>query len=212
MKTTVRIEGLKELDDTLEALIEATSSRTAKAVIRKALIDAGEPMAERARQLVPARSGKLRASIGISAKLKNNAGAAAFAAARRGGADLAGAVQAKRTAQTAAKAGGSTVEVYVGPSGKPARMAHLVEFGTKPHKIRARSGAGMLAIWGGNPAAVVARTASVNHPGSRPQPYMRPAFEGTAQAVLGNIGEAMRRRLAEASARAARRKAKLTKG
>lgn len=209
MKTTLRLEGLKELDGALEALIASTSARTAKTALRKALIDAGEPMAARARQLVPARTGKLRASIAISARLKNSAGKAAYAAAMRSGASSSDAVSAMRAAQRAAKGEAASVEVYVGPSGRPASRAHWVEFGTKPHVIRPKSsGDGLLSIWAGQPGAIVARVAEVNHPGQKPRAFMRPAFDTTAGQVLGAIAGAMRTRLAEAAARAAKRSAR----
>ena len=208
MKTTVRLEGLKELDGALEALIASTSARTAKTALKKALIDAGEPMAARARQLVPARTGRLRASIVISASLKNSAGKAAYAAAKRSGASSSDAVSAMRAAQRAAKGEAARVEGYVGPSGRPASRAHWVEFGTKPHVIRPKSGGGLLSIWSGRPGAIVARVAEVNHPGQKPRAFMRPAFDTTAAEVLGRVAGAMSIRLAEAAARAARRSAK----
>ena len=93
-------------------------------------------------------------------------------------------------------------------SGRPASRAHWVEFGTKPHVIRPKSGGGLLSIWAGRPGAIVARVAEVNHPGQKPRAFMRPAFETTAAQVLGAIAGAMRIRLAEAAARAARRSAK----
>lgn len=207
MIATVRLEGLKELEGALEALIASTSARTAKSALKKALIDAGEPMAARARQLVPARTGRLRASIAISARLKNNAGKAAYAAAMRSGASSGDAVSAMRSAQRAAKGEAASVEVYVGPSGRPASRAHWVEFGTKPHIIRAKTG-GLLSIWAGRPGAIVARVGEVHHPGQKPRAFMRPAFDTTAAQVLGAIAGAMRIRLAEAAARAAKRSAR----
>lgn len=209
MKTTLRLEGLKELDGALEALIAATSSRTAKTALRKALIDAGEPMAARARQLAPARSGKLRASIAISATLKNPAGKAAYAAAKRAGASSVGALSALRDAQRAAKGEAATVEVYVGMINWWASKGHWIEFGTKPHVIRPKKSKGgkFLSIWTGSPASITARVAEVQHPGQPPRPFLRPAFNQTAPIVLASLADKVRVRLAEAAARSAKRKA-----
>lgn len=130
MKTTLKVYGLKELDAAIAELIDSTSSATAKNAIRRGLIEAAEPMAERARQLVPVRSGALRDSITVSARLKNSVGKAAFAQAKRAGLSDTEAVAATRRAQREARGEAPSVEVYVGPSGAPASRAHLTEFGT----------------------------------------------------------------------------------
>lgn len=66
-----------------------------------------------------------------------------------------------------------------------ARHAHLVEFGTKPHIIEAKPGK-TLAIG----------VSRVNHPGSKPQPFMRPALDLTQSAAITAVGEYIRTRLA----------------
>lgn len=63
-----------------------------------------------------------------------------------------------------------------------------VEYGTDPHIIRAHGG-GVLAFPG---AGGMVFTKEVHHPGTRPQPYMGPAFERRAPGfldALGDIGE-----------------------
>lgn len=69
MKTTVRIDGLRELDAALGEL----PSATAKAVLRRVGIKALEPMAEAARQLAPddpaTQGNDLKASITVGTKL-----------------------------------------------------------------------------------------------------------------------------------------------
>jgi len=62
--------------------------------------------------------------------------------------------------------------------------AHLVEFGTRPHVIQPRRRGGALRING-------AEVRSADHPGTRPQPFMRPA----ADASLGRAIEAVTRRI-----------------
>lgn len=64
-KTTVKIEGLKELDRALGQLPRAT----AKAALRQVLRDAAEPMARQARQSAPRDEYHLYESIDVSTRL-----------------------------------------------------------------------------------------------------------------------------------------------
>lgn len=209
MKVTVKLDGLKELEANMAALIAAgdISKGQAKSALTRALIEAGQPMAERIRQLVPVRTGKLRDSIKVLARTRNKVRNDAFREAKKAGLDNAAAGLAARDAQRAAKGSKSTVEVYVGPLSGQSRLGHLIEFGTKPHRIRAKKGE-RLSVWGGSPASVVARVSEVDHPGARAKPFMRPGFEGAAPAVLASITEAMRGQLAAAVARAAKTRAR----
>jgi len=79
----------------------------------------------------------------------------------------------------------ATVIVIMGPENKkdpqtgenPANIAHLIEYGTAAHKIVPRdikSTPGMPV--GGNEMGVLFR-GSVNHPGIKAQPFMRPAYD-----------------------------------
>jgi hypothetical protein len=211
MKVSVKLEGLKELEANMAALIAAgdISKGQARSALKRTLIEAGQPMAERIRQLVPVRTGKLRDSIKVLASFRNKVRDDAFSKAKKAGLDNAAAGLAARDAQRAAKASKSTVEVYVGPLSNRSRLGHLIEFGTKPHRIRAKkTKSGKLSVWGGAPASVVARVAEVDHPGARAQPFMRPGFEGAAPGVLAAITEAMRGQLAAAVSRAAKTRAR----
>ena len=118
---TVKTEGFKEL----EAALMEFPRATAKNVARRALMRAGEPIAKRARELVPVDTGGLRDSIVVSTKLANKPGAGAFAAAMRGGATKAEAGAAMRAA---AGDGRSSVEMHIGAGQLP--HAHLIEFGS----------------------------------------------------------------------------------
>lgn len=118
---TVKVEGFGELEKALSELPRAT----AKNVARRALLRAGQPVADHAKRLVPVDSGGLRDSIVVTTKTANKPGAGAFAAAMKGGATRAEAGQAMRAA---AKGGRSGVEVYIGAGQLP--HAHLVEFGS----------------------------------------------------------------------------------
>jgi HK97 gp10 family phage protein len=64
-----------------------------------------------------------------------------------------------------------TDKVTIGPD---TPYAGYVEFGTKPHQIRPKKPGGVLMFTMGG-QKVFAR--SVQHPGTRAQPYVRPAFE-----------------------------------
>lgn len=73
MKTTVRIDGLRDLDAALGALAAEFGKASGKAVLRRVADKALEPMAEVARQLAPddpATNGNdLKASITVGGKL-----------------------------------------------------------------------------------------------------------------------------------------------
>lgn len=73
MKTTMHIDGLRELDATLGALAEEYGKTAGKGVLRRVGIKALQPMAETARQLAPddrATGGNdLKASIVVGTRL-----------------------------------------------------------------------------------------------------------------------------------------------
>lgn len=73
MRTTVRVDGLKELDAALGALAAEYGKPAGKAVLRRGADKALQPMAEVARQLAPddpVTSGNdLKASISVGGKL-----------------------------------------------------------------------------------------------------------------------------------------------
>ena len=69
--------------------------------------------------------------------------------------------------------------------GGDAYYAGWVEFGTKPHIIKARRG-GRLALGGRK---------SVRHPGARKKPFMRPALNAAAQAAVLAFGNYVKGRL-----------------
>lgn len=60
MESKIKIEGLKEIE---AALAELGDTKAMRAAIRKALRDAGNPMMELARALVPVDQGDLKRSI-----------------------------------------------------------------------------------------------------------------------------------------------------
>lgn len=107
---TFKIEGLRDLDRALSDLPKATSRN----VMRRAGIEALQPMASAARNNAPVNNQDLRDSIDVSAK------AAGFA---------------KRTGRKV-----NEVEVYMGPAGKGQAappQGSLQEFGTGDHPPQA---------------------------------------------------------------------------
>lgn len=65
--------------------------------------------------------------------------------------------------------------------------AHLVEFGTRPHVIKAKPGRAMR--FGG------VTTAQVNHPGIAAKPFIRPAADASTAHALVEIPKYLRKRL-----------------
>jgi HK97 gp10 family phage protein len=112
VKTTVRIEGLREIDEALGQLGKATGRN----VMRRVAVKRLEPMAEEARRLAPddpATGGNdLKRSIAVSTTLKGYA-------------------------RRLNKRSKSEAEAHMGPAGtgatKAPRQGSLQEFGTKNH-------------------------------------------------------------------------------
>lgn len=105
MAVTVKIEGLKELDDALGELPKATGKNVLRRVLRKA----AEPMAEQMRASAPVaeeNGGQLRDSIGVGTRLSRNQG---------------------RLHRKMFKDDRASVEMFVGAGAVP--QAHLEEFG-----------------------------------------------------------------------------------
>jgi HK97 gp10 family phage protein len=69
------------------------------------------------------------------------------------------------------------INYVVSAGGMGVGYAHLVEFGTAPHVIRGVFG-GVIAL----PFGIFAT--QINHPGSRPRPFMRPALDGATPIAI----------------------------
>ena len=80
------------------------------------------------------------------------------------------------------------VTAKVKATGKHAFIAPWLEYGTAAHKITAKKGKGL--FFGG------LFVKGVQHPGSRPKPFMRPALDGRAQDAVVAAAQYMKRRLA----------------
>lgn len=119
---SVRVEGLRELDANLAQLTKAT----ARNVMKRSLMGAGEIMVAHAKRLVPVETGRLKDAIIAGGKVEA-AGAAEYSQVLSSGGSKADAVKAMRNARR--QAGGSYVEIHCGVS-RMAFYAHFVEFGT----------------------------------------------------------------------------------
>lgn len=97
---TVKVEGLADLERALQELPKAN----AKAVLRRTMTQAGEPVAKTARSLAPKEIGYLSESIDVGTRLS------------------------RRQSNLHKKE--SPVEMFIGPGPDPA--AHLQEFGSGP--------------------------------------------------------------------------------
>ena len=93
-RVVVSTSGFRDLERALAELPKAT----ARNVLKRTLVKAGEPIAEKARELVPVDKGRLRDSIVVSARIKNKVGNAEYSAAMRAGLGQAAAVRATRGA------------------------------------------------------------------------------------------------------------------
>lgn len=132
IKSSIRMEGLKELED---ALLELPKSVQGNVLKRAAVVPAAD-FADHASQLAPrGATGKLSREIKVSKPKIINPGTAAFAAAMKEGATRAEAATAARAANRAAGGKGRAVIVSVGPT-KAAFYGQFQEFGTAHHAAK----------------------------------------------------------------------------
>ena len=183
---TFRLEGVEELE---AALAEVASRSTQVAITRRALKKAAEPMRAKASQYAPiGETGVLSDSIKISTRATGEVGRAAYALAMRETGDRDAAVAAMRTARRGFKAANPPAILYLGPT-RAAWYAHFVEFGTKAHINK-----GMYA--------------GSRHPGTAPDPFMRPAFDAEAQGTIDRLSALVWDEINRHAARMAKRAAK----
>lgn len=102
----------------------------------------------------------------------------------------------------------SEVEVFAGPV--HSKKAHLVEFGTAPHVIRARrtnKGGKMVFHVDGR----VVASPVVQHPGAAPQPYARPAWDEESPYLPAALAKDLGIEIQKAADRLARKQSRLLK-
>ena len=128
IKTSFKVEGLKELQATLLELPKATQGN----VLKKAAVAPAADFADEAGRLAPREKGKLQIEIKVSRPKILTPGKAAFAAEMASGGTRAEAAAAARAANRAAGGTGKSVLVMAGPT-KAAFYGLFQEFGTAHH-------------------------------------------------------------------------------
>jgi HK97 gp10 family phage protein len=101
--------------------------------------------------------------------------------------DQTGALRDSLRAGTKLKGGTVTASVKAGPTKKDKRpfYAHMIEYGTQAHVIKAKPGS-MLAIG----------VSEVMHPGITPRPFMRTALDRNVAKAPAAVADYIRNRLA----------------
>lgn len=196
---TFRITGIPDVE---QALSEVARQSTRTAITRRALSRAARPMLELAKRYAPIDQGDLEAALKISTRVRGEAGRAAYSASMRAAATSAKAlgvafdrdaaksqaVTAMRDARRAFRAENPAVNLYLGPT-QDIWYAHFVEFGTKSH------------IAGG-------QFKGSRHPGTAPDPFLRPAFDAEARGTIERLKPLLWDEIRKNAARMAKRAAR----
>lgn len=93
----------------------------------------------------------------------------------------------QRSIRVTTRTKGGTVYASLKAGGKKAPHWHWVEFGTAAHKIKAKRDRAL--SFGG------VTVTEVKHPGAKPKPFMRPAFDSAAAAAIAASAAKIRDRL-----------------
>lgn len=175
MRMTIRTSGFSALEQALVLLPQ----RTAKTVLERTLLKAGQPIADHAQGLAPVDTGELAESMTVSTRLGNNVGKSEFHAVLKAGGTRSQAVSAMRGARRAARGEGSFAVAFVGPT--KAR--------TKRSAIK----------------RIVQEFGSVKQ---APQPYLRPAWDAKSDEALAVCRSEMANEIIKAAKRLAKNKRK----
>jgi HK97 gp10 family phage protein len=181
--TQVRVEGLAELESALSALRLPVQRTVLREVARKAL----EPMRQTAVDKAPddpaTHAPDLKSSIEISPRRSTRSG---------------GEIQLAQGRK-------SSVQMYMGPTKDGYPEAMVQEFGARAHDIGPRKQKLLELRIGGQ----FISAHSVHHPGNRPQPYMRPAFEQHKESAIQIVAHELGGLITKAAEREARRAARI---
>lgn len=131
IKSSIKMEGLKELEDALLELPKSVQGN----VLKRAVSTAAADFADHASRLAPKDKGKLATEIKVGKAKVVTPGAAAFAAAMKENATRAEAAQAARAANRAAGGRGRSAVTSVGPTQR-AFYGLFQEFGTAHHAAK----------------------------------------------------------------------------
>lgn len=177
---TVQLAGL----DDLQAALLDLSKTTAKNVLLQTAIEALTPMAELAAELAPddphTGAPDLKTSIQVGTKRSGKA-------------------------IELTESGPATVRVYMGPTKDGYPEAMVQEFGAKPHDEFPKVKPELVFKLG----QTLHGATVVHHPGNRPHPYMRPAYERLKESTLTSVAGILGGRIKAAADRAERKAARL---
>jgi HK97 gp10 family phage protein len=156
--TTVEVKGLTELKAALDSMSERLAVRGMRASLRKA----GRVFTDAMRPLIHSTGGMQSKDEDVKER-KHLA-------------------DSLRTTTRVSKYGDCNARC--GPARKLAYIANFLEFGTKPHVIRATHGKALL-LSGGQ------LVMQVDHPGAAPKPFLRPAFDGNWEKALSTFKDSL---------------------
>jgi HK97 gp10 family phage protein len=176
--TQVKLEGFSEL----EAKLKEFPENIARNAVRRAMVTAGNIMAEEQRAFA-AESGRLAATIIVKAKTVNTSGFGEYAAVLREGGGYKNAQQALREARRGGANGQGRIVITVGSTAPHAR---LVEFGTVQRFHKSGKSTGIMPM----------------------NPFIRPAWDATAPGVVHQIKSILADEIERTAARPAGKKAK----
>lgn len=172
----VHVKGLAELQKALDEF-PASIERN---IMRGALRAGANVIAEEARRLVPVQSGQLRESIRVSVRPQRGGGLVATVKA-------GGRFKVYKSSKPIKAAAYRTARASGGYDYHAPYYAFWVEYGTARHWIKPKDRKSLFL------AGLMREL--VDHPGARPKPFMRPAFDSKAQAAIEAMADYIRKRL-----------------
>ncbi len=155
----MEVQGLR---DALAAL-DAVEKKVKTKLLRKAATAGGKIVLRAVKARVARKSGLLARAMGHKTKAYTNTGTVIDIVGPRKG----------------------FAETTNGKKRDPAKYAHLVEDGTRPHSVASGS---MLARRG---KADVGQGVGAMHPGAKPKPFMAPARMANAAEVIGTMTQVL---------------------
>lgn len=124
---SLNMKGWRELE---QALYDLGNDRVIRATMKRAMLEAAEPMARTARRnlltVTKRGDGSLEESLDVGVRLTKRQ------------------AQEKRGMRAMEKATGTMIEVFVG-AGKGGAQAHLIEFGTGPRRTKTGANRGQIS-------------------------------------------------------------------